>query len=106
MASSLAGLKIGRERALAHRTVWGGIPTRPLSNIHHANNSQAPLQLNSLTGTYATSTYLAALKKSSKDLEALAKDIESFDAKIKSDKAIAAMIGEPSLPNQTSWAYN
>ncbi|RSH77354.1 ATP synthase F0 subcomplex subunit OSCP atp5 [Apiotrichum porosum] len=70
-----------------------------------ASSVKAPLQLNSLTGTYATSTYLAALKKSSKDLEALAKDIESFDAKIKSDKAIAAMIDNPTLaPSERSAA--
>lgn len=56
--------------------------------------SQAPLQLNSLTGTYATSAYLAALKKSSKDLETLAKDIESFSQKLKSDEKLAAVIGE------------
>jgi F-type H+-transporting ATPase subunit O len=55
-------------------------------------HAQAPLQLNSLTGTYATSTYLAALKKSSKDLEALAKDIQAFDKKIKDDSKVAAFI--------------
>jgi hypothetical protein len=53
---------------------------------------QAPLQLNSLTGTYATSTYLAALRKSPKDLESLAKDIESFDKKIKEDAKVNAFI--------------
>ena len=53
---------------------------------------QPPVQINSLTGTYATSTYLAALKKSPKDLEALAKDIESFDKKIKEDEKGAAFI--------------
>jgi F-type H+-transporting ATPase subunit O len=45
-----------------------------------------------LTGTYATSTYLAALKKSPKDLESLAKDVEAFDKKIKEDSKIAAFI--------------
>lgn len=50
------------------------------------------MQINSLTGTYATSTYLAALKKSPKDLEALAKDIEQFDKKIKEDEKVAAFI--------------
>ncbi|WVQ86802.1 hypothetical protein IAS59_000518 [Cryptococcus gattii] len=53
---------------------------------------KAPLQLNSLTGTYATSTYLAALKKSPKDLEALAKDVEAFDKKIRDDAKLAAFI--------------
>lgn len=57
-------------------------------------NPQAPLQLNSLTGTYATSAYLAALKKSSKDLETLSKDIESFSQKLKSDEKLASLIGE------------
>ncbi|AFR94939.1 ATP synthase F1, delta subunit [Cryptococcus neoformans] len=58
---------------------------------------KAPLQLNSLTGTYATSTYLAALKKSPKDLEALAKDVEAFDRKIKEDAKVAAFIQNPTL---------
>ncbi|KGB74936.2 ATP synthase F1, delta subunit [Cryptococcus deuterogattii 99/473] len=58
---------------------------------------KAPLQLNSLTGTYATSTYLAALKKSPKDLEALAKDVEAFDKKIKDDAKLAAFIQNPTL---------
>jgi F-type H+-transporting ATPase subunit O len=47
-----------------------------------------------LTGTYATSTYLAALRKSSKELETLAKDIESFDKKIKDDAKVAAFLRE------------
>lgn len=55
---------------------------------------QPPVQINSLTGTYATSTYLAALKKSPKDLESLAKDIEAFDKKIKEDEKVAAFIRE------------
>jgi hypothetical protein len=59
-------------------------------------HTQPPLALNSLTGTYATSTYLAALKKSSKDLDALAKDIETFDKKIKDDEKVAALIRESS----------
>lgn len=50
------------------------------------------MQLNSLTGTYATSTYLAALKKSSKDLEKLAGDIEAFDKRIKDDAKVSAFI--------------
>ncbi|TYJ58863.1 ATP synthase F1, delta subunit [Cryptococcus floricola] len=58
---------------------------------------KAPIQLNSLTGTYATSTYLAALKKSSKDLEALAKDVEAFDRSIKEDAKISAFIQNPTL---------
>jgi hypothetical protein len=47
-----------------------------------------------LTGTYATSTYLAALKKSPKDLESLAKDVETFDKKIKEDEKVASFIRE------------
>ncbi|WVN85071.1 ATP synthase F1, delta subunit [Cryptococcus depauperatus CBS 7841] len=62
-----------------------------------ANAVKAPLQLNSLTGTYATSTYLAALKKSPKDLEALAKDIEAFDKQIKDNPKVAAFIQNPTL---------
>ncbi|KAL7423164.1 ATP synthase F0 subcomplex subunit OSCP atp5 [Cryptotrichosporon argae] len=58
---------------------------------------KAPIQLNSLTGTYATSTYLAALKKSPKDLEQLAKDIETFDKKIKEDAKVAQFIDNPTL---------
>ncbi|AAW43205.1 hypothetical protein CNBD3070 [Cryptococcus deneoformans B-3501A] len=58
---------------------------------------KAPLQLNSLTGTYATSTYLAALKKSPKELEALAKDVEAFDRKIRDDAKVAAFIQNPTL---------
>lgn len=55
---------------------------------------QPPIQLNSLTGTYATSTYLAALKKGPKDLESLAKDVEVFDKKIKEDDKVASFIRE------------
>ncbi|WVR06349.1 ATP synthase F1, delta subunit [Kwoniella sp. DSM 27419] len=62
-----------------------------------ASNVKAPLQLNSLTGTYATSTYLAALKKSPKDLESLAKDIESFDKKIRDDAKVSSFIQNPTL---------
>lgn len=62
--------------------------------LHSIANPQAPIQLNSLTGTYATSAYLAALKKSSKDLEGLSKDIESFASKLKSDEKLAALVGE------------
>ncbi|WVO12612.1 ATP synthase F1, delta subunit [Cryptococcus depauperatus] len=62
-----------------------------------ANAVKAPLQLNSLTGTYATSTYLAALKKSPKDLETLAKDIEAFDKQIKDNPKVAAFIQNPTL---------
>lgn len=66
----------------------------------HAHAPQAPLQLNSLTGTYATSTYLAALKKSPKDLEALAKDVEAFDRKIKEDAKVAAFIRTCTSPQR------
>ena len=63
------------------------------NGTHSADTpQQPPVQINSLTGTYATSTYLAALKKSPKDLEALAKDIEQFDKKIKEDEKVAAFI--------------
>jgi len=60
----------------------------------HTNSRQAPIQLNSLTGTYATSTYLAALKKSPKDLDALAKDVAAFDKRIKEDEKIRQFIRE------------
>ncbi|KAK8858582.1 ATP synthase F1, delta subunit [Kwoniella newhampshirensis] len=62
-----------------------------------ASTVKAPIQLNSLTGTYATSTYLAALKKSPKDLEGLAKDVEAFDKKIKEDAKVASFIQNPTL---------
>lgn len=58
------------------------------------NLQQAPIQLNSLTGTYATSTYLAALKKGPKDLDALAKDVATFDKRIKEDDKIRQFIRE------------
>ncbi|ORX40075.1 OSCP/delta subunit of ATPase [Kockovaella imperatae] len=62
-----------------------------------AKDVKPPIQLNSLTGTYATSAYVAALKKSSKDLEQLAKDVESFDKKMKSDSKIDAFVRNPTL---------
>ncbi|KAK1925579.1 OSCP/delta subunit of ATPase [Papiliotrema laurentii] len=62
-----------------------------------AESVKAPIQLNSLTGTYATSTYLAALKKSPKDLDTLAKDVEAFDKKIKEDDKIRQFINNPTL---------
>ncbi|TXT15837.1 hypothetical protein VHUM_00340 [Vanrija humicola] len=58
---------------------------------------KAPVQLNSLTGTYATSAYLAALRKGPKELDALAKDVEAFDKKIKEDKKVQALIDNPTL---------
>jgi F-type H+-transporting ATPase subunit O len=64
-------------------------------------NFQPPIQLNSLTGTYATSTYLAALKKSPKELDSLAKDIETFDKKIKTDEKVSAFIGKSIFADQT-----
>ncbi len=60
---------------------------------------QAPVQLNSLTGTYATSTYLAALKKSPKELEALAKDLQTLDKKIKDDAKISQFLSAWILAN-------
>jgi len=65
-------------------------------------NYQPPIQLNSLTGTYATSTYLAALKKSPKELDSLAKDIETFDKKIKTDEKVSAFIGKLMSANEMS----
>ncbi|ORY24299.1 OSCP/delta subunit of ATPase [Naematelia encephala] len=62
-----------------------------------AAGQKAPIQLNSLTGTYATSTYLAALKRSEKDLDTLSKDIDAFDKKIKEDPQVAAFIDNPTL---------
>ncbi|KAK4683655.1 F-type H+-transporting ATPase subunit delta, partial [Tremellales sp. Uapishka_1] len=62
-----------------------------------ASAVKAPIQLNSLTGTYATSTYLAALKKSPKDLESLAKDIVSFDKKLKEDAKVSSFFENPTL---------
>ncbi|WOO77404.1 ATP synthase subunit 5, mitochondrial [Vanrija pseudolonga] len=62
-----------------------------------ASAVKAPVQLNSLTGTYATSAYLAALRKGPKELDALAKDVEVFDKKIKEDKKVQALIDNPTL---------
>lgn len=62
-------------------------------NLRTQLTIQAPVQLNSLTGTYATSAYLAALRKGPKELDALAKDVEIFDKKIKEDKKVQALIG-------------
>lgn len=67
-----------------------------------SSSVKPPVQLNSLTGTYATSTYLAALKKSPKDLEALAKDIEALDKKIKTDDKVSAFIGESRSTEETA----
>jgi hypothetical protein len=80
----------GRSSAISGGKTRGAIGAEHLDKTD--TNLQPPIQLNSLTGTYATSTYLAALKKSPKDLEALAKDVETFDQKIKSDEKIAAFI--------------
>jgi F-type H+-transporting ATPase subunit O len=45
-----------------------------------------------LTGTYATSTYLAALKKSPKELDALVKDIGALEKKFKDDVKISQFL--------------
>ncbi|GFZ45182.1 ATP synthase chain 5 [Saitozyma sp. JCM 24511] len=62
-----------------------------------ASSVKAPIQLNSLTGTYATSTYLAALKKSKDELEKLAKDVEAFNKRILEDSKVASFIDNPTL---------
>ncbi|RXK38540.1 ATP synthase F1, delta subunit [Tremella mesenterica] len=62
-----------------------------------ASTVKAPIQLNSLTGTYATSTYLAAIRKSTQELEKLAKDIEAFEKKLASDAKVAAFMENPTL---------
>jgi F-type H+-transporting ATPase subunit O len=56
--------------------------------------SQPPVQLTSLSGTYATSTYLAAAKKSSKDLDSLAKDLLALEKKLKDDPKTADFLSE------------
>jgi F-type H+-transporting ATPase subunit O len=56
--------------------------------------SQAPLQLNSLTGTYATSAYVAALKQSTSELEKLAEDVSAFGKTIKSNADVQSLIRE------------
>ena len=66
--------------------------------ILHLLTFQAPIQLNSLTGTYATSTYLAALRKSSQELEKLSKDIDAFEKKMTSDEKVSAFIRESDGP--------
>ncbi|EIW73570.1 hypothetical protein TREMEDRAFT_37392 [Tremella mesenterica DSM 1558] len=62
-----------------------------------ASTVKAPIQLNSLTGTYATSTYLAAIRKSTQELEKLAKDIEAFEKKLAGDAKVAAFMENPTL---------
>jgi F-type H+-transporting ATPase subunit O len=78
----------GKTGTIRGRNIWR------LSEMTMDANFQPPIQLNSLTGTYATSTYLAALKKSPKELDSLAKDIETFDKKIKTDEKVSAFIGK------------
>jgi hypothetical protein len=78
----------GKGGTIRRRSKWR------LSEMTMDANTQPPIQLNSLTGTYATSTYLAALKKSPKELDSLAKDIETFDKKIKTDEKVSAFIGK------------
>jgi hypothetical protein len=63
-----------------------------LTRHHRTALPQPPVQLNSLTGTYATSTYLAALKKSPKELDALVKDISALEKKFKDDVKISQFL--------------
>jgi len=78
--------------------IHGGDPGQFPSTF--ANIPQAPIQLNSLTGTYATSAYIAALKQSSSELEKLASDVAAFDKTIKSDAKVQALIGESAAPSR------
>lgn len=57
-------------------------------------NAQPPVQLTSLSGTYATSTYLAAAKKSSKELDGVAKDLQALEKKLKEDAKTADFLSE------------
>jgi hypothetical protein len=56
--------------------------------------SQAPVQITSLSGTYATSTYLAAAKKSQKELESVASGLQSIEKKLKDDQKTAEALSE------------
>ncbi|KAJ9095634.1 hypothetical protein QFC21_005506 [Naganishia friedmannii] len=62
-----------------------------------AASIKPPVQLTSLSGTYATSTYLAAAKKSSKDLDSLAKDLLALEKKLKDDPKTADFLSNPTL---------
>jgi len=62
-----------------------------------ASSVKPPIALNSLTGTYATSTYLAALKKSPKELDALVKDVAALEKKLKDDAKTSQFLNNPTL---------
>lgn len=55
---------------------------------------QPPVQLTSLSGTYATSTYLAALKKSEKELDSVAQGLAAMEKKLKEDGKVAQSLSE------------
>lgn len=58
---------------------------------------QPPVQITSLSGTYATSTYLAAAKKSQKELESVASGLQSIEKKLKDDQKTADALSESRL---------
>jgi F-type H+-transporting ATPase subunit O len=55
---------------------------------------QVPVQITSLSGTYATSTYLAAAKKSSKELESVSAGLQAIEKKLKEDSKVADQLSE------------
>lgn len=69
-------------------------PSRNLTPSLPLRNAQPPVQLTSLSGTYATSTYLAAAKKSSKELDGVAKDLQALEKKLKEDAKTADFLSE------------
>ncbi|KAH8089218.1 OSCP/delta subunit of ATPase [Filobasidium floriforme] len=62
-----------------------------------ASAVKAPVQITSLSGTYATSTYLAAAKKSQKELESVASGLQSIEKKLKDDQKTTEALTNPTL---------
>ncbi|KAJ9114532.1 hypothetical protein QFC20_001405 [Naganishia adeliensis] len=60
-------------------------------------SAAASVKLTSLSGTYATSTYLAAARKSSKELDAVAKDLQGLEKRLKEDAQVKDFLKNPTL---------
>lgn len=66
-----------------------------------ASSVKPPVQLNTLTGTYATSTYLAAAKKSNKELDSVANSLQQIQKSMQDNANISVALGE----SQSVWSY-
>ncbi|KAI5454191.1 ATP synthase F0 subcomplex subunit OSCP atp5 [Naganishia albida] len=62
-----------------------------------AASVKPPVQLTSLSGTYATSTYLAAARKSAKELDAVARDLQGLEKRLKEDAQVKDFLKNPTL---------